>query len=365
MRSTQPAPASAWARSLGITRPKVRVAARLGVGDLVGARERRDQVDRRARRRDLEHPGGVGDRQRGAGGAGLEVAQVGDRGRVLGRGAGVGGRLRRGPARVGRGPSVSSRTRASTASPPASPPASASASRAPSAASRPSAPLGPLSGRLTYTVSVASPSASRAPASTAANASRRDGDDGGSDEHRAESSPHPKKTSASRYRASGTTLSSATASARATSSISVRPQRRHRPPLALVGGVDRVHAEAGREHAVVRGRGAAALDVAEDRRPGLVAGALLDLPLEPVADAAEAHVAERVGRRVPRRPASSPLRHRALGDDDDRERLARANAPLDEVADVVDVERLLGDQDHVRRRRRAPSRARSSRRGGP
>ena len=40
---------------------------------------------------------------------------------------------------------------------------------------------------------------------------------------------------------------------------------------------DRLQAEAGREPAVERRRGDAALDVAEDRHPGLVAGALLDL----------------------------------------------------------------------------------------
>jgi hypothetical protein len=63
-----------------------------------------------------------------------------------------------------------------------------------------------------------------------------------------------------------------------------------------VGGVDRVQAEAGGQHPV-EGRGrAAALHVAEDGRAGLLAGAALDLPLEPVGDAAEARVTEGVGR---------------------------------------------------------------------
>ena len=66
------------------------------------------------------------------------------------------------------------------------------------------------------------------------------------------------------------------------------------PQRAVVGGVDRVQAEAGREHPVEGGRGAAALDVAEHRRARLLAGAALDLALEPVGDAAEADVAEGV-----------------------------------------------------------------------
>ena len=60
-----------------------------------------------------------------------------------------------------------------------------------------------------------------------------------------------------------------------------------------VGGLQPV---AGREHAVARGRGAAALDVAEHRHPGLVAGSILDLRRELFADAAEDDVPELVGR---------------------------------------------------------------------
>ena len=97
--TAQPAAASRL-RVVGRDHPaEAALAGRLVVGELVGARERGDQVDRRARRRDLEQPRLVGDRQRGAGRAGLEVAEVGDRGRVLGRGAGVGGGLRGRPAR--------------------------------------------------------------------------------------------------------------------------------------------------------------------------------------------------------------------------------------------------------------------------
>ena len=64
--------------------------------------------------------------------------------------------------------------------------------------------------------------------------------------------------------------------------------------FALVGGVHGRHAEACRQDAIEGGRGAAALDVAEHRRARLVAGARLDLPLEALADSAEAHVAELV-----------------------------------------------------------------------
>ena len=66
------------------------------------------------------------------------------------------------------------------------------------------------------------------------------------------------------------------------------------PQRPALGGVDRVQAEAGGEDTVEGGRGAAALDVAEHGRPRLFAGAALDLALQPVADPAQAHVAEGV-----------------------------------------------------------------------
>ena len=61
-------------------------------------------------------------------------------------------------------------------------------------------------------------------------------------------------------------------------------------------------AEARGQHAVERGRRAAALDVAEHGGARLEAGALLDLALEPLADPAEPLVAELVASR--RRPTS-------------------------------------------------------------
>jgi hypothetical protein len=61
-----------------------------------------------------------------------------------------------------------------------------------------------------------------------------------------------------------------------------------------VGGVDRRQAQPRGEHPVEGGRRAAALDVAEHRRPRVEAGALADLAFEQLADAAEPLVAELV-----------------------------------------------------------------------
>src|SRR4051812_32495944 len=123
-------------------------------------------------------------------------------------------------------------------------------------------------------------------------------------------------------------------------------QRDHRAVVALGDGVHGLDAEAAPEHAVEGQRRAAALDVAEDRRARLEPRALLDLLLEDDPDAAEAHMAERVGApMLGQQPAV--LGRRALGDDDDRERRAARMAALEVVAHVVDVERPLRDEDHV------------------
>jgi hypothetical protein len=58
--------------------------------------------------------------------------------------------------------------------------------------------------------------------------------------------------------------------------------------------VDGVDAEPGRQHPVERGRGAAALDVPEDRAAGLLAGPLLDLGGQLLPDPAQPDVAEHV-----------------------------------------------------------------------
>src|SRR5918996_2127194 len=72
----------------------------------------------------------------------------------------------------------------------------------------------------------------------------------------------------------------------------------HLPPLALVGGIDRMQAEARGEHAVEGSWRTAPLNVTEHGGAGLVARALLDLALEPVGDSAEPDVAEGIGRRA-------------------------------------------------------------------
>ena len=73
------------------------------------------------------------------------------------------------------------------------------------------------------------------------------------------------------------------------------------PNVAVVHRVDRREAEAGGEHAVVRGGRSAAQHVTEDGDAGLEPGAPLDLLLHHVADATEANVTE---RRPPRRSAA-------------------------------------------------------------
>src|SRR4051794_16521412 len=72
------------------------------------------------------------------------------------------------------------------------------------------------------------------------------------------------------------------------------PQRDHPAELARAGSIDGGDAEARAEDPVVGDRRAAALDVAEDRHPRLVARAPLDLALELDGDPAEALVAEGV-----------------------------------------------------------------------
>ncbi len=81
-----------------------------------------------------------------------------------------------------------------------------------------------------------------------------------------------------------------------------------RPKLALVDEVGRLQSEARREHAVARGRRAAALDVAEHGDARLEAGSLLDLARpSAVADAAE-RGRGRTGRRRASRLVARPTR---------------------------------------------------------
>jgi hypothetical protein len=88
--------------------------------------------------------------------------------------------------------------------------------------------------------------------------------------------------------------------------------------------------------------------VAEHGRPRLESGALLDLALQPLADPAQPHVTELVlGPVAADRLHRALPRLRALGHDHDREVAPALVAPAHEPADLVDVERALGDQDDV------------------
>src|SRR5204863_4744331 len=113
----------------------------------------------------------------------------------------------------------------------------------------------------------------------------------------------------------------------------------------------RLQPEARREHAVARRGGAAALHVPQYRHARLEPGALLDLPAEDVADAAEGDVPELVGRARLRadEPALAVLVAQlvAFADDDDREALAARVPAAQLVARGLDRQRLLGDQDDV------------------
>ena len=118
----------------------------------------------------------------------------------------------------------------------------------------------------------------------------------------------------------------------------------HRAEGAVVGRVDRSDTEARGEHAVERRRGAAALEVAEDRDAGLETGSGLDLAGDDRADAAESLVVVAVhlgGRKVDR--ALDGLR--PFGDDDDGGE-ATLRVPPDQVgAGLFDVEEFLGRDD--------------------
>ena len=124
----------------------------------------------------------------------------------------------------------------------------------------------------------------------------------------------------SRRSSGSSSLGSASASSSGTRTISVPRSATILPKSPSVDRVDRLDAEARAEHAVVGQRRAAALDVAEDRHARLVAGALLDRLLERHRDAAQAHVAERVGGAAELGDDVAVRGRRALGDDDDRER---------------------------------------------
>src|SRR5256885_7935481 len=127
----------------------------------------------------------------------------------------------------------------------------------------------------------------------------------------------------------------------------VSAERGHLAEVAPMDHVGGLHPEAGGEDAIEGGRGSAALDVTEDGDPGLVAGLRLDEVGELLTDAAEADVAELVELLGGGRLLGAELG--AFRDDDDGEVLVLRPVPvLDVLADLVDVDRLLRNEDHVR-----------------
>ena len=120
--------------------------------------------------------------------------------------------------------------------------------------------------------------------------------------------------------------------------------------LAELTGVDEIdggEAVAGGEHAVVGRGGASALGVAEVDAAGLVAGTLLDLFGEDLADAAEADVAEGVELGADRGLAGVFGELCAFGDDDEGEALAALPAGLEQANDVVEVDGSFGEEDDI------------------
>src|SRR5581483_6628852 len=88
-------------------------------------------------------------------------------------------------------------------------------------------------------------------------------------------------------------------------------------------------------------------DVAEYRRPRLKTGAALDLLLQRMADPPESRMAELVHLPGLERHGSL-LGYRSFRRDQDREIASAGVTASDQLAGLLDVKRLLGDQDHVR-----------------
>src|SRR5262249_34898029 len=131
----------------------------------------------------------------------------------------------------------------------------------------------------------------------------------------------------------------------------VPAQRHHLAEATVPYEVRGGEAEAGREHAVARGRRPAALHVAEDGHSRLEARPVFDLPGELLADAAEADVTELVELGLLRDFAllAGGVRQLvSLADDDDREVLAAAMPFRDLLAGLLDGQRVLRDENHVR-----------------
>ena len=155
-----------------------------------------------------------------------------------------------------------------------------------------------------------------------------------------------KKTSATPwYSAGSTSLGAPTPSCEGDPHDLTGLQGHHRAEGAVVDGVDGGDAEAGGQHPVEGRGGAAALDVTEDGHARLEPGARLDLLGQRLADAPQAHVAE--GVDLARHRGHGALDGRGpLGHHHDGGEVAHVVARLQGVAHRVEVEGLLGDQDH-------------------
>ncbi len=124
-------------------------------------------------------------------------------------------------------------------------------------------------------------------------------------------------------------------------------ERDHPAVYALMEQLYGLHAEPRGKDPVVGRRRPSPLQVAEHHEAGLKLEPLFDLVGEKLAYAAEPYMAERVELLFLRYHAGG-LRGRAFGRDDYAEVLSGGAPVLDMFADIVDVKRLLRDEDYVR-----------------
>ena len=107
-------------------------------------------------------------------------------------------------------------------------------------------------------------------------------------------------------------------------------------------------AEAGRPETVERRWTSTALEMAEHGHPSLHAGPVLDDARERLADTAAVEARVPKGVDFANRFFRHDLgHHHALGDDDDREVLPLSGAAVQVLADLIQVDRHLGNQDEI------------------
>ena len=148
-------------------------------------------------------------------------------------------------------------------------------------------------------------------------------------------------------------------------------ERDHHPERAVVNGCDRSDPEARREHTVAGGRGAAALDMTEDRGAGLEAGAALRsrVRASPRSRRGGRGRMRRHGRspsRAAPSSASGPSAGCAPSEIDDDRRELTARVPAAAAGHIPRRRRTeLRGRGSRLLRRRFPCTPRSSPRGGP